>query len=309
MKWHQSAMPGRVPAILLALLVAGLAFVPTSASAQTDWTGEIAVRAVESERDLPEGEEIDSSGIGIRGEIGVEFDLARTTRVRVEGEAGAFDYRDNTRKSRETFGGAISVSHDLTDALELRLQARRVENIAVLESNQADQTSVGARLQWKSGNDRVRLSADYRKREYDLGAPANGDGYRIAAQYRRKFGSFHWLRIDLSHEEMESSESPRRNFERRVIKATYSLPVAKRLRLLPSIDVRKWDYDSRIALGDPEGDRRVDRYAAPGLGFAYGKDTKGPFVLAQAEYRLRQSNDQRFGKDGLWIGVSAGHRF
>src|SRR3546814_10746687 len=104
---------------------------------------------------------------------------------------------------------------------------------------------------WESGNDRVRVSADYRKREYDLGAPASGDGYRVAAQYRRRIGAHHWLSIDLSHEEMSSIESPSRSYERRVINATYSLPVAKRLRLLPSIDVRKWDYDARIAQGDP----------------------------------------------------------
>lgn len=309
---HRSATPGRVPAVVLvvlALLAAGVALIPATASAQAGWSGEIAVRAVESERDLSEGEEIDSSGIGIRGEIGVEIAASRRTRVAFEAEAGGFDYRDSTRKSRETYGGAVSVSHDLTDALEFRLQARRIENIAVLESNQADQTSVGARVQWESGNDRVRVSADYRKREYDLGAPASGDGYRLAAQYRRRIGSYHWLSIDLSHEEMTSSESPRRSFERRVIKATYSLPVAKRVRLLPSIDVRKWNYDARIAQGDPEGDLRVDRYAAPGLGLAYGKDNSGPFFRAEAEYRLRQSNDTRFGQDGLWIGVSAGYRF
>lgn len=308
----QSATPGRVPSVVLALLsllAAGLAMIPGTASAQTGWSGEIAVRAVESERDLPEGEEIDSSGIGIRGEIGFDLEASRRTRIRFEAEAGGFDYRDSTRKSRETYGGVVSVSHDLTDALEFRLQARRIENIAVLEANQADQTSVGARLQWESGNDRVRVSADYRKREYDLGAPASGDGYRVAAQYRRRIGAYHWLSIDLSHEEMSSIESPRRSYERRVINATYSLPVAKRLRLLPSIDVRKWGYDARIAQGDPAGDFRVDRYAAPGLGLVYGRADSGPFFRAEAEYRLRQSNDQLFGNDGLWIGVSAGYRF
>lgn len=306
---HRTARPGRRGAIMVVLLAACLAVIPGTASAQTEWSGEIAVRAVESERDLPEGEEIDSSGVGIRGEIGSEFEVSRRTMVRIEAEAGGFDYNDSSRKSRETYGGSIAVSHRLTDALELRLQARRIENIAVLESNQADQSSIGARLQWERGNDRVRLSTDYRRREYDLGAPASGDGYRVSAEYRRRIGSYHWLSINLSHEEMTSSESPRRSFERRVIKATYSLPVAKRLRVLPSLDVRKWDYDARIAQGDPEGDRRVDRYAAPGLGIAYGSDTRGPFFRAETEYRLRQSNDRRFGQDGLWIGVSAGYRF
>src|SRR3546814_11477554 len=89
---------------------------------------------------------------------------------------------------------------------------------------------------WESGNDRVRVSADYRKREYDLGAPASGDGYRLAAQYRRRIGSYHWLRIDLSHEEMTSSGSPRRSFARRVITATSSMPVATRGRVVQSID-------------------------------------------------------------------------
>ena len=113
----------------------------------------------------------------------------------------------------------------------------------------------------------------------------------------------------MRHEEMESSESTRRSFERRVIKATYSHPIAKRLRLRPSIEFREWDYDARIAQGDPEGELRADRFVAPGLGLAYGRASRGLFARVNAEYRIRSSNDERYGKDGLRAGVTVGFRF
>ena len=299
---------GRAFSLVAWVCAASLALIANSAQAKTDWAAEISLRAIESELDLDEGEELDSSGIGIRGDISFQLEPSERTRIRFEAEAGAFDYRDEDRDTRESYGGSITVSHDISDHVEVRLRARRIENIAVLEANSADQTSIGVRLQWQDGNDRVRLYADYREREYDLANPATGDGYRIAAQYNRRIGSYHWFRIDMRHEEMESSESTRRNFERRVIKATYNRPIAKRLQLRPSIEFREWDYEARIAQGDPEGDLRADRFVAPGLGLVYGRSSRGFFARVNTEYRIRSSNDERFGKDGIRAGVTVGFR-
>ena len=291
------------------ICVASLTLIAQTAKAESDWAAEISLRAVESKLDLDEGEDLDSSGIGVRGDISFNLEPSDKTQVKFEVEGGAFDYSDTDRDTRESYGGSITVTHDISENVEIRLRARRIENIAVLEANSADQTSIGVRLQWQDGNDRVRLYADYREREYDLTRPAKGDGYRIAAQYNRRIGPYHWFRIDLRHEEMESSESTRRNFERRVIKATYSLPIAKRLRLRPSIEFREWDYEARIARGDPEGDLRADKFVAPGIGLAYGRASRGFFARANAEYRIRSSNDERYGNDGARGGVTVGFRF
>src|SRR3546814_16831028 len=99
---------------------------------------------------------------------------------------------------------------------------------------------------------------------------------------------------------MSSIESPSRSYERRVINATYSLPVATRLRLLPSIDVRKWGYDARIAQGDHAGDFRIDRYAAPGLGLASCRADSGPFFRPEADNRMGHPHDRRLGPARRW---------
>ena len=62
---------------------------------------------------------------------------------------------------------------------------------------------------------------------------------------------------------MQSDNAPRRSYDRQVAKVQYSHPISKQVRLRPSLEYRQWDYDSRIARGDPQGDLRQGRYFAP----------------------------------------------
>lgn len=305
--------PFAMTGVLLPLfLILGL-MAPSQALAATDdpveFDARIELRAVQSDLDFDEGEEIDSSGFGARADVGATWKASDKTAVRIAVDAGVFDYTDDNRETRESVGGRLQVTHEVSDEVELRVYARRVENIALLEAFSADQTSAGARVQWQKGNDRVRLQAEYREREYDLSTPATGDGYRVSAQYNRRLGSYHWVRLDVRHEDMKSEDSSRRSFERRVARIKYSLPVAKRLRVRPSVEYREWKYDSRIAQGDPDGDLREDSYVAPGLEVAWGRGSRGPYATASAEYRLRTSNDERYDSDAIRVGVRVGYRF
>ena len=291
-----------------------MAATPVSAQADdaffSDSTAQISFSVVQSDLDFDEGEDLDSSGIGIRGEAGVNFDLGKTTGARIEVQGGYFNYNDETRDDRTSYGAAIELDQQVSDTVSLRVRARRIENVTVLEALPgADQTSVGARLEWQKGNDRVRLYADYREREYDYNTPAHSDGWRLAAQYNRRLGSYHWLRLDLRHEWMDSEDSPRRSFQRSVARVKYSVPVAKLLRVRPSVEYRSWSYDDRIALGDPDGSRRQDSYLAPGVDLAYGRTSKGIYGLAFAQYRLKDSNDERYDNDAIRVGLTVGYRF
>lgn len=274
-----------------------------------DPTARIELRLVESGIDVDQGEELDSSGIAARAEAGLDFDLGETTGARVEVEGGIFEYSDAARSDRTSYGAAIEVSQELTPALELRLRLRRVENIALLESGSADQTSAAMRLQWQEGDERVRVYAEYRWREYDLGTEPRGEGWRFAGQYNHRFGSYHWLRFDLGWEEIDSDTSAARAFDRTTAKVEYSRPIARRLRVKPSLEYRRWSYEARIAQGDPQGDLRRDSYLGPGLEFAYGSDSRGTYAEAGAQYRLRRSNDTRFEDDAFRFGVTLGFRF
>lgn len=300
-----------IPAKWLAAALT-IASLSAPAAAQDDgieWDGLIELRGVESELEIDEGEGIDTSGFGARARLGVTFDLSDHTSVRAEGEAAVFDFRDSDRDTLETKVARVTITHQLSDEVEVRGFARRHENIAVLEALSADQTSVGARVQWQEGNDRVRVTAEYRERDYDTTIGGDSDGYRVAAQYNRRLGSYNWLRFDLRTETNRSDNEPRRSFDRQVARVKYSVPIAKRLRFRPSVEYRQWDYDARIAQGDPEGDLRRDSYVGLGTELAWGRATRGLYATARAEYRLRQSNDERFDRNNLRIGVRVGVRF
>ncbi|MHA6332401.1 hypothetical protein ACXYL9_01855 [Qipengyuania sp. CAU 1752] len=295
-------------------LAAGVITVPAQVEAQDnslvsiDPYAQINFRVVQSDLDFDDDEEIDSSGFAIGGEVGLDFDLGKTTGARVELEAGHFAFNDETRSDRTSYGGAVELRQELFDSIEMRVRLRRIENVGVLEASSADQTSVGLRLQWQEGNDRVRLYADYREREYDLTTPADGTGWNFAAQYNRRLGSYHWLRIDARHDVMDSDDSQRRSYQRSVVRLKYSRPIAKRLRLRPSIEYREWSYDDRLALGDPLGGMRADSYVAPRIELAFS-NPGGFFAEANAEYRLRQSNDTRYDNDAIRLGLTLGYRF
>lgn len=292
-----------------ALALAAPALGQEGAAQPIEFDALIELRGVESDLNFDEGEDIDSSGIGARVRLGAEYRPAQNTEIRIEGEARIFEFRDEDRGSLDSAIGRLTVTQQISDELHIRAHVRRYENIAVLEAFSADQTSVGGRVQWERGNDRVRLDADYREREYDTRLPGNGDGYRLSGQYNRRFGPYHWLRFDLSHEDIESDNAPRRSYDRQVARVKYSHPVHKRIRLRPSLEYRQWDYDARIARGDPEGDLRRDSYVAPAIEISAGRATRGLYGLASAEYRIRTSNDERFDDNAIRIGVRLGYRF
>ena len=271
--------------------------------------GLVEIRAVESDLDFDQGEGIDSSGFGVRARLGIDFDLGETTGARIEAEGRVFDFRDENRDTLETFVGRIHVTQKISDEVEVRAHVRRFENIAVLEAFSADQTSVGARVEWESGNDRVRVSGEYREREYDTSVGGNSDGFSASAQYNRRLGSYHWLRLDLRADKNESADEPRRSYDRRVARLRYNMPVAKRMQFRPSIEYREWDYPSRIAQGDPNGDLRRDSFIAPAVELAWGRTSRGLYANASAQYRFKQSNDERFDSDAIRVGVRVGFRF
>jgi hypothetical protein len=296
--------------LALATAVSAGLVLPTLAQAgEADFSGQIALNGTLADRTNEDAEESDSSGVGARGELAAQFAPGEQTRVRIEVDASVFEYREDIRGTRESYGGAIELTQELTDQVELRLRVRRAENLAVLESASADQTSVSARLQWERGDDRVRLEGEYRRREYDTLTGGTGDGYRLAAQYNRQIGPYHWLRLDVRMEDMSSTDDPLRSHNRWAVAAKYSLPVAPLVRVRPWVEYRAWKYDSRIALGDPSLRQRHDSFFAPGIELAYGRDNRGLFAEAGVEYRFRTSNDLRYGGDNVLAAVTLGYRF
>ena len=296
-----------------AALALAFALLAMPAIAQNGDPVEVAARVeligVQSDIMVEDGDDIDSSGFGIRGDLALDWRLTPGTTASIEVDARVFDYEGVARGTLTTYGVTAGIEHEVSPQVTVRLQARRIENVVVLEAFSADQTSVAARVEWERGNDRIRVEADYRQREYDTTRAGEGEGYRATAQYNRRFGSYHWLRLDARVEQMRSEDEGRRSYDRRVVRVKYSHPLNRKLRVRPSLEYREWDYSARVARGNPDGALREDSYVAPAIELSWGRASRGSYAAAEAEYRFRQSNDHRYDMDGARFGVVAGYRF
>jgi hypothetical protein len=303
---------GHVVCLLLAaapLVLIGPGSARAAENSGIDPYAQVEFRAIQSDPNSDDGEELDSSGFGVGGEAGILLKPARQTRIRAEGNVSVFDYDEAARDTRTSYGGVVELNQALSREVEIGAYARRAENVAFLESSSANQSAVGASLQWEKDNDRLRFEGEYRARTYDTAAREQSDGYRLAAQYNRRFGPNQWLRVDVRHEDMESNDDPSRSHDRQSARIRYSLPVAPQLRVRPSVEYRQWSYDTRIAQGDPAGDTRQDHFVAPGVELAWGRDSRGPYAVAGTEYRIKSSNDTRYDNNTFRVSARLGYRF
>ena len=83
--------------------------------------------------------------------------------------------------------------------------------------------------------------------------PADNHGYFDG----KKLNLVDWLRADVAHEEISSS-NPLRGFARDSASIDYSRPVAKSVRFVAGVEVRRWTYDNRFAQGAALGIHRKD---------------------------------------------------
>ncbi|WP_128891462.1 hypothetical protein [Erythrobacter sp. HKB08] len=268
--------------------------------------GDISVRAVQAERAVFEGTDVESSGVGASASADFTWKNGRTS-VQFDLDATIFDYSDDTRPTRESVGAGLTLRQELSDEVEVAVEVRHSENIVTLESREADQTSVRAEVKWEDRKNRVRLRAQYREREYDDLARSTGNGWRFDAQYNRRLGSWHWIRADFRVENIDST-AVRRSYDRQIAAVRYSVPIAKNLRLRPEVEFRRWTYDERYVADDPTADRRRDTMIAPEIGLAYGR-SRGLYGRLQASYEFRNSNDMRFDADAPRLDLRIGYRF
>lgn len=290
-----------------ALSCASAVFMPATAFAETETFVEVSTRGVAAKRDVVENDEFDSTGYGADLRLFHENE-GEKLRYWVDTSLGIFDYTDEGRSTRETFRGELGLAYDLSETIEMSFEVSHIENLVFVESLQADQQRARVQGQWEKEDDRVRVSAEYRERQYDQDLGATGSGMRYSAEYNRRFGSYHWLRFRGFQDSIDSDVN-RRDYNRISGSIDYSRPIAKLLRLRTNVDIRSWEFPGRTAQGDPDGDRRKDSYIAPEIGLDYGKSSGGLRGNMRLGYQLRMSNDERFTGDTPRFAVEIGYRF
>jgi hypothetical protein len=248
---------------------------------------------------------IDGEAVSVRGQVGLALN-SESTRFRLEADRiEVFRLggdRDDISRDRLT----ATVEQDLTETLEVQLQARRYDDLVTVESADTDEWQGSARVTFQPSRDnRFRVAAAWRDRQYDNGAgPATtGEGPRVDAQYRRRFGPNHFLAFDLRAENIRSDD-PDRGYERESVGVAYTRPVAKDLRVRPAVELIKTRFDGRIA---DSGALRRDRQIVPEVELLWwpGKWR----IEAEAKYLFFNSNETVREREGYRLTVSVGYAF
>lgn len=293
-----------------AALAAWLAASPFAAAAQSGWTLEpdaridiqtVSAQTTTRDEDLV----IDGEAVSVRGQVGLGIESKRT-RVRLEADRIEVFRLGEGRRDVSRDRLTASIEHDVTSKLELQAQARRYDDLVTVESADTDGWEYSARATYEpTRENRFRVQGTWRERQYDNGAgPAtNGDGARIDAQYRRRFGPYHYLAFDLRTETIRSDD-PQRGYERESAGVAYTRPVTKDLRVRPAVELIRTRFDGRIA---DDGALRRDRQTVPEVELLWWPGNWR--VEAEAKYVFFASNESAREREGYRLTLSVGYVF
>lgn len=257
------SFPGlaRVLVTLLAWLIAA----PAAAN-DSDWRLEpdarIEVQAITAQTTTRDDDlVIDGEAFSVRGQVGLALEK-RGLRFRLEADRiEVFRLGEDRRNfARDRF--TATVEADIEKDWALQLQARHLDDSVTVEASDTDEWQGSARLTWeKDRAHRVRVQGTWREREYANGplAETSGEGPRADAQYRRRFGRYHYLAFDLRAESIRSDDA-RRGYERQSAGVAYTRPLTPDLRVRPAIEVIRTQFDNRLTVG---GERRRDSLVVP----------------------------------------------
>jgi len=295
----------------IAALALGLAAgAPLAAADEPGWTLEpdarIDIQAVSAQSTTRDEDlVIDGEALSVRAQVGLGIESKRT-RVRLEADRiEVFRLgQDRADISRDRL--TASIEHDITDSFELQAQVRRYDDLVTVESADADGWEYSARATFEpTQENRFRVQGTWRERQYDNGAgPATtGDGERIDAQYRRRFGAYHYLAFDLRAETIRSDDR-QRGYERESASLAYTRPIGPDLRVRPAVELIKTRFDARIA---DDGALRRDRQIVPEVELQWwpGKWR----VEAEAKYVFFSSNESAREREGYRLTLSIGYVF
>ncbi|MET4132561.1 hypothetical protein ABIE62_001696 [Porphyrobacter sp. MBR-155] len=248
---------------------------------------------------------VDGEAISVRGQVGVALEK-RGVRLRLEADRIEVFRLGEARRNIARDRFTATVQTDIEKDWELQLQARHFDDMVSVESNDTDEWQGSARLTWESDRKhRVRLQGTWREREYENGALAEttGEGPRVDAEYRRRFGRYHYLAFDLRAESIKSDDL-RRGFERESAGVAYTRPITPDLRVRPAIEVIRTRFDNRLT---DNGEPRRDKLVAPEVELLWwpGKWR----IEAEAKYIFAGSNEPAREREGYRLSLSVGYAF
>ena len=307
----------RLSAVAAALCACGLGSFATPVHAEkieiieTDWSLEPRARVefgVVNARSATRDEDIilngDAFTIRAQAAIVLEDDNTRLTLEADRIEVLRLDEdRNDLNRDRIT----AQIDQEISDSVEIQARARYYDDLVTPESANTDEIQASARVTIEpERKHRVRVRASWREREYDNGTggeQTHGSGPRVDAQYRHRFGRYHYATFDLRAESIDSDD-PRRGFERQSVKVSYTQPLTRDLRVRPALEYLNTRFDGRAS---DAGGRRRDQLVVPELELHWW--TGRWRVEAEARYIFAQSNVSIREREGHRLTFSVGYVF
>lgn len=248
---------------------------------------------------------VDGDAITLRAQLGLELGNGRT-RLQVDADrievVRLGEGRADTRRDRFT----AQLDQQLGSGWEIALRALYYDDLVTPEANDTDEWSGSLGLTWEpERKHRFQLGGSWRTREYDdgKGGQTHGEGPRFDAQYRRRFGRYHYATFDLRHESIESRD-PERGFTRNSASLSYTRPITGDLRVRPALEYLGTRFDGRLTDG---GARRADTLIVPELELHWWP---GPWrVEAEARYIFSGSNLPAREREGYRLTLTLGYVF
>lgn len=294
-----------------ALVLGAAALAPTGVAAQeSDWTLEPDARiefGVVSAETATRDEQIviDGDALTARAQVGIDFE-DNNTRFRLEADRIEVirlgEGRRDTNRDRIT----AQFDQEFGDDWEIQARGRYYDDLVTAESSDTDELQGSIRVTYEPVREhRIRVRGTWRDREYDNGTQpqTTGDGPRVDAQYRRRFGRYHYLTFDLRAESI-SSDDPRRGYERESAKVSYTQPITRDLRVRPAVEILETRFDGRFG---PEGDRREDTLVVPEVEVLWWPDRWR--IEAEAKYIFSDSNLPTREREGYRLTLTVGYAF
>lgn len=281
-----------------------------AAAADEDWRLEpdarIEVQTISAQTTTRDDDlVVDGEAFTVRGQVGLALENDRT-RIRIEADRIEVFRLGEGRRDISRDRLTATVEHDVSDSFEVQVQARRFDDLVTVESADTDEWQGAVRMTYMPSEDhRFRLTGTWRDREYDNGdGPATtGDGGRIDAQYRYRFGPNHYLAVDLRAETIRSDD-PARGYERESAGLAYTRPIAPDLRVRPAIEVIRTRFDGRLT---DDGALRRDEQVVPEVELLWWPGQWR--IEAEAKYLFVSSNEAVREREGYRLTLSLGYAF
>ena len=248
---------------------------------------------------------IDGDAFTFRGQVGLNLE-DENSRFRLEADqievVRLGKGRNDTNRTRIT----AQFDQEFGEDWEVQLRARHFDDVVTPESSDTDEIQGSARVTYEPVREhRFRVRGTWREREFDqgTGGQTTGRGPRIDAQYRHRFGRYHYATFDLRAESIDSDD-PRRGFSRQSAKASYTQPITPDLRVRPAIEWLNTDFDERFT---EEGEKRSDTLIVPEVEVHWwpGKWR----VEAEAKYIFSSSNLPTRDREGYRLTLTVGYVF